>query len=332
MLFAALVVLACAAPTPFDPLEHPFEASPKALRDAADALATPAGASMYLLLEEETLTFAKDGSTHEVYRQIYKVLGADALDEGAVVSTSWSPVQEERPIIRARVVARDGKAFDLEASALAESVEGQTGSGIFVDRHTLSGPLPAVSVGALVVVDIESRGHRLRWETGEQRRWQIRGGDPIRLSRYEFRTPREMPLLTRVRGTSATPSTTWQGDVRVTRYAFRDLAPEDPAEAALPAEEPREPALYLSTAGTWNDVARAFASVVEPLFPPQPAHALAGEARSATAQKIVDEVQASVRYTGVERGEAAIIPRPPHETWTKRYGDCKDLAALVIAR
>ncbi len=38
-----------------------------------------------------------------------------------------------------------------------------------------------------------------------------------------------------------------------------------------------------------------------------------------------------VRYSGVEFGEAEIEPRTPLETLTRRYGDCKDQAALLVA-
>jgi transglutaminase-like putative cysteine protease len=38
-----------------------------------------------------------------------------------------------------------------------------------------------------------------------------------------------------------------------------------------------------------------------------------------------------VRYTGVEFGEAAIVPRKPSETLERRFGDCKDKAPLLVA-
>jgi hypothetical protein len=38
-----------------------------------------------------------------------------------------------------------------------------------------------------------------------------------------------------------------------------------------------------------------------------------------------------VRYTGVEFGRAAIVPRKPAETLSRRYGDCKDASALMVA-
>ncbi|MGO4222966.1 DUF3857 domain-containing transglutaminase family protein [Lysobacter sp. TAF61] len=41
-------------------------------------------------------------------------------------------------------------------------------------------------------------------------------------------------------------------------------------------------------------------------------------------------VQEQVRYFGVEMGENSHRPSPPADTWTRRYGDCKDKAYLLV--
>ena len=46
---------------------------------------------------------------------------------------------------------------------------------------------------------------------------------------------------------------------------------------------------------------------------------------------ILDYVDREVRYTGIEFGEAAIVPHSPAETLTLKYGDCKDKATLLVA-
>ena len=45
---------------------------------------------------------------------------------------------------------------------------------------------------------------------------------------------------------------------------------------------------------------------------------------------IVDYLDREVRYTGIEFGEAAIVPHDPAETLAKKYGDCKDKATLLV--
>jgi hypothetical protein len=65
-------------------------------------------------------------------------------------------------------------------------------------------------------------------------------------------------------------------------------------------------------------------AVVEPL--------IAGKKTVAEKEAaIVDYLDREVRYTGIEFGEAAIVPHDPAETLAKKYGDCKDKATLLVA-
>ena len=47
--------------------------------------------------------------------------------------------------------------------------------------------------------------------------------------------------------------------------------------------------------------------------------------------RLVARLGADVKYTGIEFGEASIIPRTPAEVLERRYGDCKDKALLLAA-
>ncbi|MBI3191681.1 MAG: transglutaminase family protein, partial [Pedosphaera parvula] len=55
------------------------------------------------------------------------------------------------------------------------------------------------------------------------------------------------------------------------------------------------------------------------------------ETKEAVAEQLLARLHREVRDTGVEFGEAALIPRTPTETLTRKYGDCKDQATLLIA-
>ena len=45
---------------------------------------------------------------------------------------------------------------------------------------------------------------------------------------------------------------------------------------------------------------------------------------------IVDYLDREVRYTGIEFGEAALVPHDPAQTLAQKYGDCKDKATLLV--
>ena len=47
--------------------------------------------------------------------------------------------------------------------------------------------------------------------------------------------------------------------------------------------------------------------------------------------RIVERLHREVRYTGVEFGDARLIPEFPAETLRRRFGDCKDKSTLLVA-
>jgi hypothetical protein len=50
-----------------------------------------------------------------------------------------------------------------------------------------------------------------------------------------------------------------------------------------------------------------------------------------SATKMIQWVQDNIRYFGIEMGVNSHQPSPPLETFSRRYGDCKDKAILLIA-
>src|SRR5205823_9097961 len=58
-----------------------------------------------------------------------------------------------------------------------------------------------------------------------------------------------------------------------------------------------------------------------------------GDARDQNTriERLLERVHKDIRYTGLEFGEASIVPSRPAETLKRRYGDCKDQATLLVA-
>lgn len=96
------------------------------------------------------------------------------------------------------------------------------------------------------------------------------------------------------------------------------------------------PAVHVGRRQQWADVA-AWAL---PMYPRAAALPADLEARVAQWQRLPDAdaklraalraVQDEVRYFGIEMGENTHRPHPPAETWTRRFGDCKDKAYLLV--
>ncbi len=117
--------------------------------------------------------------------------------------------------------------------------------------------------------------------------------------------------------------------------------------APLPEEVPGQPAettlpgyVAYTTGASWAAVAAAYADIVDrqigkpdlTAFVRDAKNGLDGKRdRDAIVGRLVARLGADVKYTGIEFGEASIIPRTPAEVFERRYGDCKDKALLLTA-
>lgn len=94
--------------------------------------------------------------------------------------------------------------------------------------------------------------------------------------------------------------------------------------------------IAFSTGASWQAVARAYEEIVERQIRDAAIQSLLEGvdlkgSPKAVAERLAAVLHREVRYTGIEFGEAAIVPALPAEVLKRKYGDCKDKAALLVA-
>jgi hypothetical protein len=110
-------------------------------------------------------------------------------------------------------------------------------------------------------------------------------------------------------------------------------------EDGAPREYSALPFVQISEFTSWHDVAawgtRLFRAASAPASPIVRDWALAARREHGTASDFIQEatrfVQDAVRYVGIEIGIARRRPSDPAEVLERRYGDCKDKAALLVS-
>jgi len=306
---------------------------------AALALPQEGDDEVDLLYWESEFQVEEGGRLSRRSRRVYRVLKASALEEWARVSVPWAPWFEARPEVRARVITAEGGEHWLDAKNLDEAPAQDASALIFTDDRVLQAPLPGVGVGSIVELEITATDDTSFFAAGRvvtERFFLPR----IRHGRVLLETPDSLPVRVatrllpeeRVDETVAVPG----GRTRRT-FDLRDFEPEYRFVPGLPPEEAAYPYLAFSTGESWNAVARAYGRVVDETLAGVDLSAEVARFRSSavTPRQMLAEmltwVQGKVRYTGVEFGEASIVPRNPTETLERGFGDCKDKATLMVA-
>jgi len=315
----------------------PFSASPQQLQEAFKDLHVKEGTEVVVLLEDGQFSFDAQGARTFRYRTIFKALTKEAAEGWATIERTWAPWHEQRPQIRARVVTPDGSVRELDQKTIADAPAGE-GQDVLSDERAVKTALPAMAQGSIVEEELVERETTPLSPAGNTGYYRFGGSAPVQQTRVTASAPPGVPLRYVVKmlpGVSTSTRPTADGG---TEYAFEQgpMEADKDVPPFLPPDQPRYPHIQFTTGRQWHEVAAGYAAIVEKQIAGWDAsHYLPKLGskldRDAKIEAIPSKVNGEIRYTGVEFGEASIVPRSPVEVLERKYGDCKDKSAFVVA-
>lgn len=323
-------------PAPDDwALEPSFSASPETLLAARDAVEDP-HEFIDILLQEQVWRFDEEGRRTRIYRLVWVPRTEEAVRLWGGVTAYWRPWREERPEVRARVITDSGEVHELDPSTLTEQTSETESVTIYSTDKELVGPLPQVTVGAVVEQEIVVAGtaelddgglstmFAASWETATLQHIHVRVEAPTSLDLDWMASEPDLPVVDKKKG-----------GVRTI-----DLMLVDPEPVAEPSNLPPEvmPGRWLAVGieGDWATVADHYHQMVADRIDPEAVAALTTDDDPSApvlerVSALTEKVRDNVRYTGLEFDEAAIVPYEPKNTLERGYGDCKDQATVLVS-
>jgi tetratricopeptide (TPR) repeat protein len=323
-----------------DILDGPaFSADPAALLREAVTVPASADAKVVILLEEYHFEFGADGRQKYTRHLISRIVNTEGAEDWNSIEVRWEPWHQARPVMRARVITGDGRVQNLDPKTIAEAPVKQDGPEMLSDARRLQAPLPAVETGAVVEEESVVEDTAPAFQAGDHN-WAIFGYGkrfPVKMSRLILDAPSSLPLHYRAHNLPDVQPQREEHDGRVhVTFEVKDVAETAESEEDLPFDIFIRPRVSFSTAKSWADVAGSYSAVVDrqiggaDLKRLLSGPAVKGGPRE-IASTLVARLRKEVRYAAVEFGDAAIVPHRPAEILQRRYGDCKDQAALLVA-
>jgi transglutaminase-like putative cysteine protease/Flp pilus assembly protein TadD len=315
-----------------------FSPDAAALYQSVSQITPPADADVQVLEDEDTFVFDAEGRAIHTQYLLYKVLTQRGAEGWSDVSLHWDPWHQDRPTLRARVITPDSAVHPLDAGTITDAPAKENEDNVFSDRHVIRAPLPAIAPGSLVEEELTSTESSLFPGAGILQRDYFGRPAPVRHTLLVLDAPSALPLRYSLQLLPDVQPQRAESDGRV--HITFDHGPLDPdydAEAYLPSDVPAYPNVIFSTGNSWQDLAAEYGKIVDRQIASADlkslvARIIAGKnSRDEKTSAILQYLDREVRYTGVEFGDAAVVPRSPTETLTRKYGDCKDKAALLVA-
>ncbi len=306
--------------------------------DAARQILSPNNPGVVVLLDDYRFLVHADGRMETTHRKVYRVAQQTAVEESSNVEHGYQPWYQNKPEIRARLIGPDNVVHLLDAKTIADSPASDSDSTIYTDARLLRAPLPSVTAGSVVEYEVIVRDTSPLLDAGVAQRVAVDQFVP--LERFHVSLEAEQGVTLRFAAKLIPENAIHRTDTTKGIRVDCDFGPFEPSkhfEGNLPPDVPNTPYLSFSTGRSWQSVAARYSAIVDQKLQASDWKSfldgvdLKGEPRAAVASRLASKLHASVRYTGVEFGDAAIVPGTPAETIKRGYGDCKDKSTLLVA-
>jgi len=298
----------------------------------------PPEAEVRVLYQEEQVVYDDQKRATTTSYMVYQVLGTSGVNGWDSISWFWSPWYQNRPNIEARVLTTDGKIHALSEADIIEQAPTNDDGKVYSDRRVLKAPLPGVSVGVIVEQRVVVQDTRPLFEAGSVERFFFGHWSPTLSTRLILDFPTSLTLRY---GTFLLPDVKPEKSENAGRtHLVFDQGPQaawESVDSYQPSELARRPSVIWSTASSWHDVASYYSDQVDAKISQGNLKELVtnlvakASDRDAKISAFISWLAKEIRYTGIEFGDAAIIPHTPDETLNWKYGDCKDKASLLVS-
>ncbi|MCK6545950.1 DUF3857 domain-containing protein [Myxococcota bacterium] len=316
------------------PLTPPTPTTTTPTGERPSAAATSDEPGVTILRDAGHFVFERDGRLTSTWTQVARIETEAGAESWTSLSVQWAPWYEERPELRARVTTPDGRVLELDPKTI-DDAPASDGDSMYQDRRVVRAPIPGVRVGAIVESSFVHREKRPYFEGGAYVGFGLGSDLPVERAELVVEVPEGIALRWRAHGATITPTERRAGDRVVYTFEGGPYTPFEALDPSVPSSLATYPHIELSVAPSWAVIGARYAELVDeqlraPLDPELLANLPRGD-RRATIRELRRRVHARVRYTGVELGDAAVVPRAPAETLKRGFGDCKDKATLLVA-
>jgi hypothetical protein len=304
-----------------------FTADGAAINKSASNLSVKPGTGVVVLDEEDNYVFETDGKAVHTHYLIYKVLTQRGADGWDATSLEWEPWHEQRPSIRARVITPDNVIHLLEPKTITDAPARDQDEKTYGDSRVLRAPLPAIAPGSIVEEEQVSAETAPFFGAGVVERSYFGRGVPVRRSKLTLDAPTSLPLRYSIELLPGVKPQKSETNER-TQIVFEQGPMEalDEAERFLPKDVPSQPVVTFSTGASWQSIAEGYGKIVEEKAAVRDVQVVVNGLNSGKTTReervaaVLQYLSKEVRYTGVEFGDAAIIPHAPAETLKHNTG------------
>ena len=335
---AFLVSTAAQAALPAKAAISPFDVSAAELARSAPAAASFPDASAMTLRDESVTTLNADGTSTDVTHETFKIFNQRAHDK-AEITIPFDAGTEKITNVHARTIKPDGTVLTAGGGDIHTSAP-YSEFAMYDDAKVTGISMPGVEDGVIIDYVYTRTTTKAFLPNQYSETWSFRDGvDPVKYSKMTLNAPASMPIRTlpqNTAGMTATVTPSADGKRKIYVWKMTGLSPIVP-EPMMPPTYTFMPSVEISTIPSWQVIARWYQGLAAGQMAVSPE--IKDEVQTLTAGKTSDTekaraiyywVEGQTRYVALELGLSAFQPHPAADVCRNRYGDCKDMATLLL--
>lgn len=318
--------------------ETAFDVSAAALVKAAPSASAFPDASSIVLRDESVVDLHADGTLVDVTHETFKIFNQRAHDK-AEISIPYNSSNEKITNLHARTIKPDGTVLTASAGDIHQSAPFSE-YAMYDDAKINGISMPGVEDGAIIDYTYTRTTTKSYLPGQYSEQWSFRDGvDPVKLSKMTLTAPAGMKLQTLPRNTAGMTSTetlSKDGSKKTYVWKMANLSPLLP-EPMMPPASTFIPSVEISTIPSWQNISKWYQGLASSQMVVSPE--IKETVKTLTAGKTTDTekakaiyywVEGRTRYVALELGLSAFQPHPAADVCRNRYGDCKDMATLLL--
>ena len=340
---ALLALTAMLAPTAASGAEgdpppwlQPFNPDTQATLAAARA-AGESGSFGLILYEHMGVSFLPDGAKERVYRVVARVDTPEGVPALGGFRGQWQRWRTKGLDVRARSISPTGQVRELDPDSLISRALGNAGGEVYSDARLTEGPIPGVTVGAVIETQVLKRESAIFPGVASEARLEVGWPIPVVRTLVEVDAPADAKLGHRLVNIQGAPTLSETGGRKRLTLKLGRLEAVKPQGAFGDPATSHVGYVEASLIPSWKQVATSYHGVVQGSLAggSAPIDALIAGLQGVPAGRaailLAMRSHERVRYTGLELGIAAVVPAQLAQTLGRGFGDCKDLATLYVA-
>ncbi len=316
---------------------HPWRADPQTLLPASDEYAGPAESGAVRLMDLTVVRLQKNATTSRYRQQLIRVNNQRGAELNRTFHIEYAPARQQVRILQSRVFHPDNTT---DASVLVRDYSlSEPWYNLYYDVHDREITFPELSPGDLVELSylVEDTGSRNMLGNYFGDLALLQYSQPTRRAVYVLLAPAGQTLFFNRPESARYRKIPQKGGTVAHLWEAEDLEAVEP-EPDMPGITETNSFLHISTFESFSQLGQWYAGQISDQLVPGPqVRELAQELTRGLTEPlqkiraIYRFVTDQTRYVGLEFGIHSYVPYQVSDVLARKFGDCKDKSALLIA-